>query len=156
MSQENRNLQFRYLALLKTGLWISYFPILGNEGYSLGVLINLRPLARWSCCCRFCCCWISHRIAGYHGWCPLAIVTTLNSGNQSSWEKRPSFKLTLTLNFTHHGVHLVTPGASVGDHGAGSVAPIIGHRGPGGGGGDGSAAFCKESNHAENASEETY
>ena len=48
---------------------------------------------------------------------------------------------------THHGVDLVAPGASVGDHSAGSVAPIIGHGGPSGGGGDSSAAFCKESNH---------
>ena len=48
-----------------------------------------------------------------------------------------------SLTLTHHCVHLVTPGAGVGDHSAGGVAAIIGHRGPGGGGGDGSTTFYK-------------
>ena len=46
-------------------------------------------------------------------------------------------------NSTHHSVHLVTPGAGVGHHGAGGVAPIVCHRGPGGGRGDGSTTFYK-------------
>ena len=49
----------------------------------------------------------------------------------------------LTTKLTHHGVDLVAVSAGVGDHGAGGVAPIVGHRGPGGGGGDGSSAFYK-------------
>ena len=42
---------------------------------------------------------------------------------------------------TDHGVHLVPPGAGVGDHRPGGDAPIVVHSGAGGGGRDGPGAL---------------
>ena len=47
------------------------------------------------------------------------------------------------LKATDHGVHLVPPGAGVGDDGPSGGAPIVVHGGASRGGGDGPGAFCK-------------
>ena len=44
-------------------------------------------------------------------------------------------------SFTNHGVHLVAPGAGVGDDGPGGGAPVMVHSGASRGGGDGTGTF---------------